>query len=554
MADSSKRPSLRGVLLAPDASGADAYTPVSARRVLALLSSLRPGRSWGSRAQTLYLSALSIAVIVGLFWGLSKRLGTLLVEVAGFYHFAWGAPAIVLVFFVAFRYSTVQGFVSFTEPDCVLLLPAPLRRRDLVLPRLGTAGILVGVVGALAGTLVAVVSHGAGQSGGRVGKAALAGFALGVLVVAGSWHVQRLRWATAWVLRLTLPALGLAVLLGFAQGAQSWARVAGLWSGPWGWGILAVGGGGTGGTAHAAAYGTAALGLLCALALAGGISLFRTAGRCSIEEFRSRARTRSQVVASLHALDWRSVGQASKGSKAQTWQARVRIRMPRRQMLIVPWHSAVALLRSPVRLGWGIMLAGAGMVLLAHQPTGQGTLWAGAVALYLAASSLLEPLRLEVDSPATARLFLPWRFDVVLWLHCLLPAAIVVIAGVLAVAGATALGYVTAGAFGAMTLIVIPLSLAVVLAAAFSARRGGRVSVNLIEVASLDTTGFSFVYVLLRLAIWAILALVATVLAVFVAGRAHFAVGVPLLEVFGGLVVLAVALQRGLVAMPQAAE
>jgi hypothetical protein len=554
-----RRPSLRGVLLAPDVTGLDDHTPVAARRVLALLAELRPGRSWSARAGTLYVSTLTIAMLVGLFWGLSKRLGALLVQVAGFYHFAWGAPAIVLVFLVAFRYSTVQGFVSFSEADCMLLLPAPLRRRDLVLPRLGTAAVLVGVVGALAGALVAAFSDVAARSAGRVGIGALVGFALGVLVVAGSWHVQRRRRATAWMLRLTLPALGLAVLLGFAQGAHSNIRLAGLWSGPWGWSILAVSGGGSGGAAgggvsHGSTSGIVALALLCALALVGGVSVFRTAGRCSIEEFRSRARTRSQVVASLHAFDWRSAGLATRGSKARSWQARVRIRLPRRQVLMVPWHSAVALLRSPVRLGWGIVLAGAGMVLLAHQPTGQGTLWAGAVALYLAASSLLEPLRLEVDSPATARLFLPWRFDQVLWLHCLLPVAVVVVAGVLAVAGAAALGYVAVGVFGAMMLLVIPLSLVVVLAAAFSARRGGRVSSNLIEVAALDTTGFSFVGVFLRLAMWAILALVATVLTVYVLGRAHFAFGVRLWEVFVGLVVLAVALQRGLVAMPRATE
>jgi hypothetical protein len=515
--------------------------------VLALLASLRPGRSWTTRAQTLYLSALTLALLIGLFWGLSKRLGALLLEVAGFYHFAWGAPAIVLIFLAAFRYSTVQGFVSFTEPDCLLILPAPIRRKDLVLPRLVTAGVLVGFAGALAGTLVAVVSAGTAQSGGRTGKAALAGFALGVLIVAGSWHVQRLRWATLWVLRLTLPLLGLTILLGFAEGAGSTTRSAGLWSGPWGWGIVSV-------SAEGSSYGWIGLVLLCTLALAGGISLFRTAGRCSIEDFRSRARTRSQVVASLHALDWRTVAQAGKGSRAKTWQSRVRVRMPHKRVLIVPWHSAVALLRSPVRLGWGIMLAGAGMVLLTLQPTGQGTLWAGAVALYLAATSLLEPLRLEVDSPATARLFLPWPFDKVLWLHCLLPTTIVVVAGVVAVAGATALGYVTAGAFGTMMLIVIPLSLVVVLAAAFSARRGGRVSANLINMAALDTTGFSFLFVLLRLAMWAILALAATAISVYVVGRAHFTFGVPLLEVFGGLVVLAVALQRGLVAMPRLAE
>ena len=556
-----RRPSLRGVLLAPDASGLDDYTPVGARRVMSLLATLRPGRSLGARAGTLYVSVLTIAMMVGLFWGLSKRLGALLVEVAGFYHFAWGAAAIVLVFFIAFRYSTIQGFVSFSEPDCMLLLPAPLRRRDLVLPRLGTAAILVGVVGALAGALIAAFSDAAARTAGRVGIGALVGFALGVLLVAGSWHVQRRRWATALMLRLTLPVLGLAVLLGFAQGAGSTLRLVGLWSGPWGWSILAVSGGGTGGGAGAvggasqgSASSIAALILLCALAVAGGYSVFRTAGRCSIEEFRSRARTRSQVVASLHAFDWRSAGLATRGSKARTWQARVSIRLPRRRLLIVPWHGAVALLRSPVRLGWGIVLAGAGMVLLAHQPTGQGTLWAGAVALYLAASSLLEPLRLEVDSPATARLFLPWYLDTVIWLHCLLPAAIVVMAGVVAVAGATALGYVAPGVFGATMLLVIPLSLVVVLAAAFSARRGGRVSSNLIEVASLDTTGFSFIGVILRLAGWAILALVVTVVAVLLVGREDFTFGVRLFEVFVGLVALAIALQRGLVAIPRATE
>jgi hypothetical protein len=93
-----------------------------------------------------------------------------------------------------------------------------------------------------------------------------------------------------------------------------------------------------------------------------------------------------------------------------------------------------------------------------------------------------------------------------------------------------------------------------VLAAAFSARRGGRVSANLIDVASLDTTGFSFLSVLLRLAMWAIIALVVTVVSAYFVGRAHFAFGLPLLEVFGVLVILAIALQRGLVAMPRATE
>ena len=532
------RPALRNLLLAP-ASPDGATAAVEARGVMALLASLRPGRSLVARAQTLYITGFTVAVVVGLFWSLSRRVGSLLLEIAGFYHFAWGAPAVLLVFLAAFRYSTVQGFVSFSEADCLYLLPAPLRRRDLVGPRLQTAALLLGVCGALVGIL-AVTGSGGPRTGGRIGEAALAGFALGVLVVAGSWHVQRLRWATVWVLRLTLPALGLVILLGFAQGGGRVARFAGLWSGPWGWGILPLASGSPG-------YGVVGLGLLWALAIAGAISLVRTSGACSVESFRVRARTRSQVVASLYAFDYRSIGQASKPAKTLTWQARIRPRLPRRPILVVPWHGAVALLRSPVRLGWGVMLAGAGMVLLARQPSGQGAIWAGAVALYLAATSLLEPLRLEVDTPGTAKVLLPWRFDKVLWLHCLLPISIMIVTGLVSVAGALALGYLTAPGAATVAILAVPLSFVVILAAALSARRGGRVSNNLVNMAAMDTTGFTWFFVLLQLAVWAILALAVTGLIFVALGRQGFSLGTNLGIVFVGLVALAVALQRGLV-------
>ena len=532
------RPSLRSVLLTPASPGDT--SPVEARGVLTLLASLRPGRSWATRAQNLYISAFTIAVLAGLFWSLSRRVGSLFVQVAGFYHFVWGAPAILLIFLGAFRYSTVQGFVSFSEPDCLHLLPAPLRRRALVWPRLGTAALLLGIVGALAGILTVAGSAGA-HSGRRIGEAALAGFALGVLIVAGSWHVQRLRWATVWALRLTLPALGLTILLAFAQVDGHTAKFAGLWSGPWGWGILPLASG-------SPAYGVVALVILCALAAAAGVSLFRTAGDCSIESFRIRARTRSQVVASLYALDYRSVGQAGRPAKALTWQARVRPRLPRRPVLVVPWHGAVALLRSPVRLGWGVILAGAGMVLLALQPTRQGAVWAGAVALYLAATSLLEPLRLEVDTPGTSKVLLPWRFQRVLWLHCLLPAAVMIIAGLLSLAGALALGYLTGPATATLAILAIPLSLVVILAAALSARRGGRVSNNLVNMVAMDTTGFTWFLVVLQLATWAILSLAVTVIAASALGRPGFSIDTRLFGVLAALVVVAVALQRGLVA------
>jgi hypothetical protein len=532
-----RRPSLRRLLLAP--AGPDGATiPVEARAVFTLLAALRPGRSWVKRAENLYIAAFTGAILIGLFWALSRRAGTVLVEVAGFYHFLWGPPLIMLIFLGALRYSTVQGFVSFSEPDCLYLLPAPLRRRDLVWPRLATAMLLLGIVGALAGVLAVVGSAGS-HAGTRIGEAALAGFALGVLIVAGSWHVQRLRWATVWALRLTIPALGLVVLLGFAQSGGHAARFAALWSGPWGWGILPLASGGP-------AYGVVGLGLLCALAVVAGISVLRTAGDCSLEGFRVRARTRSQVVASLYALDYRSAGVAGRGQRTQTWQSRVRLRLPRRSLFVVPWHGAVALLRSPVRLVWGIVLAGAGTVLLALQPTRQGAVWAGAVALYLAASSLLEPLRLEVDSSGTAKVLLPWRFERILWLHCLLPAALMIGAGLLALAGGLALGYLSGAAAGSVAILTIPLSFVVILAAALSARRGGRVSTNMVEMASMDTTGFTWFLVVLQLAMWAILALIVTIVVVTVLGHSGFLLSSRLFEVVVVLAILAFAMQRGL--------
>jgi hypothetical protein len=534
------RPSLRGVLL--PAPPLDDLEPVDARVVLRALASLRPGRSWLTRAENLYVAVFTVAVIIGLTWTFARRAGSLVTDIAAFYHFIWGTPLILLLFIGILRYSTVQGFVSFNEADCYHVLPAPLRRRDLVRPRLLAATVLLGVVGALVGVLAVLTASGS-HAGARVGEAALAGLALGVLLVASSWHVQRLRWATAWVMRLTIPLLGGAVLLAFAQTGGHTVRMVGLWSGPWGWGLLPL-------TSGAPSWSVVGLGLLCALALAGVVSMWMSAGWWNIQSFRVRARTRSQVVASLYAFDYRSIGQAARGDKSQNWQARIRLRPPKRPVFIVPWHGALALLRSPVRLGWSVVLAGAGMYLLALQPLRQGALWAGSVAFYLAASSLLEPLRQEVDTPGTAKILLPWQFERVQWLHCLLPAGIMIAAGVLTLAGGLATGFLTAHAVAQLLILAVPLSCFVVFAAALSGRKGGRVSNNLVNLAAMDTTGFSWISVIIQLAIWAILALAGTALGVWLLSRDGFAFKPVLAAVFFALAAVAGGMQVALRTKP----
>ena len=161
----------------------------------------------------------------------------------------------------------------------------------------------------------------------------------------------------------------------------------------------------------------------------------RTAGSCSLETFRARARTRARMVAGLYSLDTRAVVKARRESRSARWQLRLRLRAPRHELLVIPWRGALNLLRSPVRLIWSAALGGAAILILAAAPGRPGSLVGGSVALYLAAGSLLEPLRLEADAPLVSQVLLPWDYGKVLWLHCLLPALILTVFGVVALGG-----------------------------------------------------------------------------------------------------------------------
>ncbi len=386
-----------------DANPEQDLAAVDARRLLAVSRSLRPGRSWTSLAMTIYMTVLVLGISGALFWTLWKRVASFLVDVASPYQILWGASAVALVILAVIRYSTLQGFVSYSEADCVFLLAAPVPRRELILPRLRRAAIAMATGGAIVGALATVATAGTDAGAVAIAEGVAAGAALGVILVAAGWHVQRLRGASAWVTRLTLPALGLVALLALADRMGGAAHLAALWSGPWGWGLLPLG-------ASDWASGLAGLLLLCALAAAGWISVRRSAGDAAIEGFLIRAHTRSQVIAGLYALDSRSVVLAARQPWGQRWRSFLRIRPPRWSVLVVPWHGLLVLLRSPMRLGWAVVLAGTGALLLGVQPGRTGTSWAGAVALYLSASALVEPLRLEVDATATSAILLPWAF------------------------------------------------------------------------------------------------------------------------------------------------
>jgi hypothetical protein len=112
-----------------------------------------------------------------------------------------------------------------------------------------------------------------------------------------------------------------------------------------------------------------------------------------------------------------------------------------------------------------------------------------ALGIYLAASIVLEPLRLEVDHPSTSQILLRRPFGRVLLAHLAIPIAIV--AGAVAVAGAgvAAVGDLPehGGALVVLAVLVVPT---VVACAALASRRGGRVPISVLAAgAASDPTG-----------------------------------------------------------------
>jgi hypothetical protein len=530
-------PGSSGLLGADTEDGAVSVDP---RHLLAVSRSLHPGRSWASVAQTIYLVALTLGIAGILFWSFWEKVGSFLLDVAGPYQVFWGASGIALVLLGALRYSTLQGFVSYSQADCLFLLTAPVPRSELIRPRLRRVAVALALGGAIIGVLATLTTTGLSAGAVMVVEGAAAGAALGIILLAAGWHVQRLAGLSTWVLRLTLPALGLVVLLALAKRQGGVVQLVALWSGPWGWGLLPLSG------SHWA-VGLAGLLLLAGLATAGWISVRRTAGDARAENFLERAETRSRVVAGLYAFDARSVVLASRQPWARRWRAHMSLPLPRRPGLAVPWHTSLVLLRSPMRLGWAVLLAGAGALLLAVQPGHTGTSWAGAIALYLSANSLVEPLRLEVDSPGAPAALLPWRLGKVLGLHCLVPVALIIVTGLVSIIIGWAAGFVASSSVPGLLVFVVPTAFTMVFAAALSARRGGRVPQELLLLGAGDVSGLSVFAMIGWIFGWTILA-VALVGGVATASLAESRPLGASLAIAGALAVVAIGLWVTLVA------
>jgi hypothetical protein len=436
----------------------------------------RPGPPLSKRLDTAYMVAITTGILGALLYGTaSSALGTVLTPAA----VAECGPAVALVALVAVaRWGTWQGPVVFAAPDVPFLLGAPIARRALAmrpLARAVCAGAGAGAV--VAGvTLVGLAGEGRGVDAARaVGLAA--GLALlAVLGVAGAGRVQcSARWARA--VGLALPAsLALGAALAVVARASASGRRVAQWSGPWGWALAPV----SAGTAAS----LLALALLAAVTAAAVAAAARGFGHCPTERHAVRAEARSGALASAWGLDARtarlSLRRAAGPARRRTARG---LRAPRRPELAIPWRDAMSALRAPQRtLGSAALAAAAAAVAIAaaDRPA------AAAVAVlgtYVAASTLLEPLRVEIDRPSASRVLLRRPFGRILLGHVGVPIAVMA-AGAAVAAGALAVAGALPARGGALAVVAVAVVPTVVLCAALSSRRGGRVPVSVLAMGS----------------------------------------------------------------------
>jgi hypothetical protein len=437
----------------------------------------RPPKPLTTRLEAAYVLALAAGTVGLLLYGtassaLARRVTPDSVR-------TWGPSLLLVALLLAGRWGTWQGPVVFARADVAFLLGGPLPRSGLVGRRLGLALLRGALTGALVGAVAVVGLAGRGRSI-AAGSAAglLVGLALcGALAVGLAWAVQCSARASRWLGR-SIPAaalLGAGMVAIARSGATGRAVI--LWSGPWGWAVQSVAGVSRPGW-------EAALALL-ALAAAGGCLLaLRRAGACSTERHALRAEAREGAVASLGALDVRTAQLALRTVATKPRRlGRARVALPGSPPLAIPWRDLTAALRTPGRLAEAGLLAGGGTALALSDANHLAAAAVGALLCYFAVTRLLEPLRLEVDAPATARILLLRPFGRVLLSHVAVALAWVTLAALGALVPCALAHVIVARPAALATLVLLTLP-TVALCAALSARRGGRMPLSVLFFAS----------------------------------------------------------------------
>jgi hypothetical protein len=155
----------------------------------------------------------------------------------------------------------------------------------------------------------------------------------------------------------------------------------------------------------------------------------------------------------------------------------------------VLWRNALVAVEGPMVLLQAVVVGMAGTALALLDAGRVLGVAAGGVVLYVAATRLLEPLRIENDAPGRSRVFLAARPGLAYLAHAIGPALLLP-----AVAAVTSVGLALGGALsGHSAAAAVDLVLAapgVVGCAAMSARRGGRLPQEVLMAAiSSDPSG-----------------------------------------------------------------
>jgi hypothetical protein len=165
------------------------------------------------------------------------------------------------------------------------------------------------------------------------------------------------------------------------------------------------------------------------------------------------------------------------------------------------WRDAVIAVRLPGRLVRSGLLAAGGAALVLLDVAHPAGVVAGAIVIYAAAAWLLEPMRIELDAPSRASVFLGVRTGRALLAHTILPS-VVVSAAVAVCAAVLALTGRLAGNDLAPALAVVITAPAVTCCAGMSARRGGRLPHEVLFAAVTSDPSGGGIVLLGWLALW----------------------------------------------------
>ncbi len=424
---------------------------------LALLRTLRAPHRRNRAGQIGFAVYCTLLILV--VWGVTPSFGLFLQSSMGADYTGHGpallaalpsgiAAVALATLLLAARDGLWRGPVIPPRATADWLLPQPVQPRRVLRPWFWLSCALAAAPGVVAagGAMVALGLTTRTGLLAAFGWCLLGGVCVPLLATCAGLAVELNDRAAALVRRFT-PALTLLVLLLAAQSALAaqghrigWLERVELWSGPWGWaGLAALA------PTHAAQPGgwlaAVPLVLLTAFCL---VLADRACGRIVPARLRERARTAAGVMAALRTVELRAARLAVTSAAPGARQRRLRLPAPRAAWLVVPWRDALALLRSPARLGRSVLLAVPASLcaVLAHAASGAACYAATALALvfgYLAVAQLLEPARIETDDVRRAS-WSPYPFADLMLRHAIVPTVLGVLLALLGAGGALLAG------------------------------------------------------------------------------------------------------------------